>query len=189
MEAILRDVPDHFETERLLIRAPQAGDGASLNEAILESLPELRPWMPWAAGDPPTVADNEAWVREKQADFVRRSDLALLLFLKESGALIGGSGLHRIDWDVPKFMIGYWVRTPYARHGYVTEAVFGITNFAFDELGARRVEILCDKLNERSAAVARRAGYTLEGTLRHEARDHLTGRLRDTLVFSKVTGD
>ena len=87
---------------------------------------------------------------------------------------------------MPKFEIGYWVRTAYGRQGYITEAVNGIAEFAFTVLGARRMEIRCDTLNERSAAVARRAGFELEATLRHHDRHHLTDALRDTLIFTKL---
>jgi hypothetical protein len=45
---IIRDIPDSFETERLLIRVPQAGDGPALNAAIRETFENLKPWMPWA---------------------------------------------------------------------------------------------------------------------------------------------
>lgn len=79
----------------------------------------------------------------------------MFLFLKETGALVGGSGLHRIDWSVPKFEIGYWCRTRFAGHGYITEAVRGLGAFAFDQLGTRRVEILCDSRNHRSVRVCR----------------------------------
>ena len=110
----------------------------------------------------------------------------MMPLLKGSKTIIGGTGLHRINWNVPRFEIGYWVRTSYARQGYITEAVSGLTDFAFDTLGAKRVEIRCDALNERSAAIPRRLGFTLEATLRHEDRDHVTNNLRDTMIFAKI---
>ena len=181
--AILRDFPESFETERLTVRAPQHGDGAALNAALRDSWAELSRWMPWATGDPPTVDESEKRMRQARAKFLLREDLWLLLFLKETDTMVGSSGLHRIDWKVPKMEIGYWVRTPYAGRGYITEAVEGIATFAFQRLGARRLEIRMDARNERSAAVARRAGFELEATLRNEARHHQTGELRNTLVF------
>jgi hypothetical protein len=45
---ILKDFPESFETERLLIRCPMPGDGAKDYAAIVESVEELKPWMPWA---------------------------------------------------------------------------------------------------------------------------------------------
>jgi ribosomal-protein-serine acetyltransferase len=183
MNPILLNFPDHFETERLLVRCPRPGDGAEINAAIRESWAELRPWMPFAAGEYPTIEESEARVRRIQADFLQRKDLPFLAFLKGTETLVISTGLHRINWDVPRFEIGYWTRTVYARQGYATELARGLTNFAFNVLGAKRMEIRCDANNEPSAAVARRAGYALEATLRREDRHHLTKDLRDTLVF------
>ena len=181
---ILLDFPDAFETERLLIRSPMPGDGPALNEAVVESLDSLRPWMPWAQ-TAPTVEASEENVRKGRVRFLERSDLWLLLFLKGTNTMVGGSGLHRMDWDVPKFEIGYWCRSRFEGQGYITEAVRGITAFAFNTLGAQRVMIRMDTRNVRSRSVAERVGYALEGELRHDARA-VDGTLRNTLVFSML---
>lgn len=188
MKPIMRDFPYSFDTERLTIRGPLPGDGRELWTAVTESQTELKPWMPWAV-DINDAEWYEARVREGQLKFLAREDLWLMLLLKGTHTIIGGSGLHRMDWNVPKFEIGYWVRTAYAGQGYITEAVTGITNFAFDVLGAKRVEIRCDVKNERSAAVPQRLGFTLEGTLHCDDRHHLTGELRDTFIFSQIRRD
>ena len=181
---ILRDFPDAFETERLRIRSPLPGDGPEVYAAVAESLEELKPWMPWARREL-TVEVEEENMRRARAAFLERSDLMLLLFLKGTGTLVGGSGLHRIDWEVPKFEIGYWLRTRFAGQGYMTEAVGGITAFAFDCLGARRVEIRCGTLNRRSARVAERGGFRLEGELRND-KVGPGGEPRHTLVYSMI---
>jgi RimJ/RimL family protein N-acetyltransferase len=118
---------------------------------------------------------------------LERSDLRLYLINKTTGQFIGSSGLHRIDWQVRKFEIGYWVNTPFSGQGYITEAVEGITNFAINELQANRIEIRCDSRNTRSARVAERLGFTMEGILRNDRCD-VEGSLRNTVVFSKVRG-
>jgi RimJ/RimL family protein N-acetyltransferase len=181
---ILLDFPYSFETERLTIRGPLPGDAGRVREAVVESQAELKPWMPWAM-EIPSAEDYEVRVRNGQLKFLAREDLWMMLLLKGTDTIVGGSGLHRIDWSVPKFEIGYWVRTCFAGQGYITEAVNGIAAFAFDTLSAQRVEIRCDVKNERSVAVARRAGFTLEGTLHNDARDHF-GKLRDTHILARV---
>jgi RimJ/RimL family protein N-acetyltransferase len=55
-------------------------------------------------------------------------------------------------------------------------------------LKARRIEIRCDARNTRSAAVAERAGYTLEARLHHDTRAP-DGSLRDTLVYVKFPSE
>lgn len=181
---ILRDFPDRFASERLLIRAPLPGDGTEVHAAITESLDELRPWMPWARVEQ-TAADVEANVRQSQAEFIGRRDLRLHLYLLDGGAFVGSSGLHRIDWSVPRFEIGYWVRTSMAGRGFATEATRRIADFAFDELQAERVEIWCDARNERSAAVATRAGFTFEARLNRN-RIGADGTLSDSLCFARL---
>jgi RimJ/RimL family protein N-acetyltransferase len=184
MEPLLREVPERLETDRLIVAAPRIGDGAAVCEAALESLEELRPWMPWAH-PAPTEASCEESVRRAVAAFIERRDLRLHLWRKSDGAFVGGSGLHRIDWSVPRFEIGYWVRTSFAGQGYVTEAVRAIAQAAFDLLGAARVEIHCDARNARSGRVAHRAGFAIEACLRNHARA-VDGSLRDTLIFARL---
>lgn len=181
---ILQDFPDRFESERLLIRTPLPGDGAEIHAAITESLDELRPWMPWAHLEQ-TVDEVESNVRQAHADFIARRDLRLHIYRLDGGAFVGSSGLHRIDWTVPRFEIGYWVRTSVAGRGFATEATRRIADFAFADLGAERVEIWCDAANERSAAVARRAGFTFEARLTRNRRN-TSGALTDSLCFARL---
>ncbi|MFO7662899.1 MAG: GNAT family protein [Chloroflexota bacterium] len=185
---ILFDFPYGFDTERLTVRGPLPEDAVPLREAVLESQSALKPWMPWAV-DVPTVEQYQVRVREGRLKFLAREDLWMIILLRNTGTIVGCTGLHRIDWKVPRFEIGYWVRSSCAGQGYITETVNGLTDFAFETLGARRVEIRCDVRNIRSAAVARRAGYPLEATFRHDARDHISGGLRDTYIFAKVRPD
>lgn len=184
MNEILKDFPDSFESERLTIRAPRPGDGKVVNEAILETIEDLRIWMPWALNTP-TVEDSELVARNGYVKWLKREDLLMFLFLKETNTFVGGSGLHRIDWSVPKFEIGYWCRKKFQGQGYVTEAVAAISKFAFEVLAARRVEIRMDEYNIKSKNVAERLGFPLEGL---HVNDALTvqGDVRSTLVYAKT---
>jgi RimJ/RimL family protein N-acetyltransferase len=184
---ILLDFPEAFETERLLIRAPRVGDGKATNEALIESIESLKRWlpMPWTQNIQ-TVAETEELVRRWVSKWILREDLRLSLFRKTDNFYVGQCGLHRIDWEAMRFEIGYWVRTGLEGQGYISEAVAGVTAFAFDVLGAERIELRCESLNERSAAVARRAGYRLDGTLRNSDTTADKSALCDMLVFSML---
>lgn len=188
IKPILLDIPESFDSERLTIRAPRFGDGAEINAAIIESLDSLRPWMAWVHPQPPTVEDSEAFARQSRVRFLEREGFALLLWLKSTGTLVGSSGLHVRDWNVPMFEIGYWCRKQFEGKGYVTEAVNAITQFGFEALKAERIIIRCDERNTRSAAIARRCGYTLEGIMRHDSCG-VDGDLRDTMLFARLQED
>ena len=187
MNPLLLDFPDSFDTERLTIRAPRVEDAQGIIDAVTESLPELRPWMPWAK-EPLTLDFQIARLRQVMAQWITREELVLHAYFKGTSTLVLSSGLHRIDWQAGKFEIGYWVRTKFMGQGFVTESVNGITAFAFKHLRANRVEIRCDALNIRSAAVAKRCGFLLEGILRHDSVN-VKGEIRSTMVFSKLSAN
>ncbi len=175
-------MPDTLTTERLILRVPRAGDGRLLNAAIRDTFDTLHRWMAWARRVP-TVAEFETFAREAAARFRAREEVSFLIFRAADDTLLGATSLHSIDWSVPRFEIGYWLRSSFEGHGYMTEAVRALTAVCLERLEAERVEIRCDSRNRRSAGVALRAGYQLEATLRHHVRDN-NSHLRDTLIFA-----
>ena len=188
MEPLLEDVPDHIATERLILRSARGDDAATLNAAVCESLDDLRRYMPWAQ-TAPSLAQSNADCRRLQAKFLLREDLPMFAFERTAdggeGEFVGGTGLHRIDWTVRRFEVGYWCRTGQQGRGFITEAVRALTRLAFERLRARRVEVRMDDTNTRSWQVAQRAGFALEGVLRSDSLNPL-GAPRDTRVYALV---
>ncbi|QNG61347.1 GNAT family N-acetyltransferase [Bacillus sp. PAMC26568] len=182
---LLFDFPTELTTDRLYIRAPRPDDGKAVNEAINESMNELKPWMPFAQ-KPQTLEDTEANLREACAKFILREDLRLLIFDRKHGHFIGSTGFHRINWNVPKLEIGYWISTKHAGNGYMTEAVEALAKFAAEEFGVKRVEIRCDPENIKSRRIPEKLGFILEGVLRQDDVSADGKTLRDTCVFSKI---
>lgn len=185
---LLIDIPERLDGEGIVLLAPRAGGGAEMAVVIAQSLSHLRPWMVWAQ-EAPTAESAELVVRRMQADFIARRDLSYQLHARRAdgsaGRLLGGTGLHRIDWRVRKFEVGYWIRPEAAGQGHVSEAVRLLSRLAFDTLAARRVEIRMDSHNARSRAVAQRCGFELEGILRCDSLG-VDGVPRDTCVYAQV---
>jgi RimJ/RimL family protein N-acetyltransferase len=184
LHALLLDIPEELESERLILAATRAGHGAAVNEAVAESFADLKRWMPWAqrAQSP---EDSEKHCREAQAKWHSREMIDFCFFRKDDAALVGKGGLHTIDWAVPKFEIGYWIRTSCARRGYGTEAAGALCRLAAERLGARRLEITCNASNVASRRVAEKSGFELEGILRNSRRD-TAGALADSCMYARV---
>lgn len=180
---ILLDFPEELVGERVRVCMYRPGDGSALWEAIEESRDHLAPWMPWVP-EHRTPDDSEAFVRRSHAEWLKRENLVAAVRDRHTGAFLGVAGLHTADPAVPSFEIGYWLRPSTEGHGYITDAVRLLCALAFEVLGAQRVFLRCDSRNQRSAAVARRAGFRHEGTRRNDCRSHLDGALRSTEIFS-----
>ncbi|KMP35583.1 acetyltransferase [Bacillus cereus] len=183
MNPLLFDFPSEFYTERLFIRMPKPGDGKAVYDAIQASMKELKPWMVFAQKEQ-TKEEVEVSIRKSHIQFLQREDLRLLVFSKETGEFIASAGLHRINWDIPQFEIGYWIDSRFSGKGYMVEAAKGITDYAFSELKANRVEIRCDSLNKKSRAIPEKLGFKLEGTLESASVAVDGNGLRDMCVFA-----
>lgn len=155
-----------------------------MNAAIVESQAELNQWMPFA-NPLPSIEESEENVRRAQVKFLLREDLRLHLFEKKTGKFLGSSGLHRMNWVIGRFEIGYWIRTTETGRGFITEAVNGLVEYAAQYLQATRLEIRCDPRNVRSRNVAERAGFHCEATLLGDDPD-MDGKPSDTLIFAKI---
>lgn len=185
MSYLLLEFPERIETDRLYIRPCQPGDGPTLYDSIQASREELKKWLPFANKEQ-TVEEIEEGVRKSFSAFITREDFRLHIYRKEDDVFIGSTGLHRINWSVRKFEIGYWCDTRHHKKGYISEAVEALTKFAFETLEANRVEIRCDPDNISSKKIPERLNFTLEGILRNDSMSADGTTIRDTCVFSKI---
>lgn len=173
----------HLQTKRLIIRSPTEADAAAINAAIHASADSLRAWMPWAQ-TLPSLAQTSDNLREALAQMATDRDYRLLLFT-HAGDLVGSSGLHQVDWRIPKAELGYWAHQRFVGQGLISEAVAAITAYAHHEMGLRRVEIIVSDRNVRSWRVAERNGYVQEALLRQH-RINPDGRVDDTRIYASV---
>ncbi|AOK29602.1 hypothetical protein AQ611_09375 [Burkholderia singularis] len=189
MQPLLIDLEERLDTERLILRCVKPGDGPKINEALCDSLHALRQFpasLPWALEEP-SLERSEIYCREGFANFIARRDFRFLILLRDTEMLAGCCGLHQPNWSVPSIEIGWWGNTRHQGHGYISEAVAALVQFAFARLGMRRVSAFVDDLNLKSARVCERAGLTLEGVLRNERADP-DGTLRNTRVYAAISG-
>src|SRR5438552_18097370 len=119
---VMIDISSELVSERLMLRVPRFGDGVLVNAAVVESVVELGPWMPWATPTP-KPDDTELWCRQSAAKFLTREMIHFSLWADGGKTCAGGCGMHRIDWNVPMGELGYWLRTSFCGQGRMTEAV------------------------------------------------------------------
>ena len=186
MNSILKDIATLLETDRLVLRMPQVGDGSVVNQAILASLDEMKPWLPFVQTTP-AVADTEANIRESISNFMRRTGLRFLIFNKDTNDFIGTTGFQNIDWDVQKLEIGYWIDTRHAGKGYMVEAIDCLSRYAMEDLEMKRVEIRTEAENVKSRAIPEKLGFRLEGILENEDLSVDGTKWTDTCIYAKTT--
>ncbi|HTE17028.1 MAG TPA: GNAT family N-acetyltransferase [Armatimonadota bacterium] len=155
--------PERIEHPLFVLRCRDEADAPRFREVIDRNLDHLRRFMPWAWNEPRPVEELAERISAAREKFARGEEWQFGIFSPDEARVLGAIGLHR--GDAPATMeIGFWLCRSAEGQGIVTEATRILTNLALTRLGAERVEIRCDTLNERSSAVARRLGYELADT-------------------------
>ena len=162
--------PERIEVDGagVVLRRHRSGDLDALHAMIETSREHLRPFMPWADQDRAATATFVAKAAEDWATGQTFSYLITDVSPATGGSerLLGVCGLHRRE-QPGSLEIGYWLRPDATGRGVMTAVGAALTAVALSLDGIDRVEIHCDEANEASAAVARRLGYRLVGTLDH----------------------
>jgi RimJ/RimL family protein N-acetyltransferase len=141
-----------------------------------------RPTPPLSTTDAEAVIDQFGLNWRAFAAAGTPSGVAFAILDESSGELVGCCGVD--DWskeDVAQF--GYWIAPNARGRGYATQAAILLTRWLFD-LGADRVFLTIVAGNEDSVAVARRAGFVYEGTMR--AHGVWQGQRCDVMLFAAL---
>ncbi|MEX2113367.1 MAG: GNAT family protein [Pirellulales bacterium] len=170
----------------LLLRSFRASDAEPVCDAVLESLDELTPWLPWCHPQY-TILDTRAFLDARASAFQHEGEYAFAILERATGRLVGACGVNQLDRANARANLGYWIRTGATRRGYATAATRLLACWAFEALQLARIEIVAAVGNAASQRVAAKAGACREGIARR--RLNVRGEARDAVVFSLLRED
>lgn len=149
-----------LETERLILRRFKLDDAKQMYEnwASLETVTKYLTWKPHTSVQATTELLTH-WISEYQ----KKDFYIWAIILKENSENIGVISVVDSDENISSVTIGYCLSDLYWNHGYMTEAIKGIMEFFFEEVGVNRVESNHSVLNPASGRVMEKAGLKREG--------------------------
>ena len=175
-----------FENENIKLRLVLPSDTESIFAAVIESIAELSPWMPWCTKEY-SIEETKKWCASREEEWKEGAAYDFVIMDKNSESLLGICGLNNINHEVKFANLGYWVRTGRTGHGTATAVVPMLAKFGFDTLNLNRIEIVVAEGNLSSQRVAEKAGALREGFLRK--RLFVNGRSLDAFMFSFIRTD
>jgi RimJ/RimL family protein N-acetyltransferase len=143
-----------LETERLVLRAPRFEDAKAIaalanDRRIAENTRRIP--------HPYTLDDADSFIAASQGS---SGEMALMIFERD-GRLVGGCGLSLLDGPAPE--IGYWLGVPFWGHGYATEAVRALIDYAFTELDHAALQAGARVTNPASRRILEKCGFQWTG--------------------------
>ena len=143
-----------------------------LTEAHVPGLAEIgigqNFWHFMLYGDMNTEADMQSWVLDILDRAEKGADLPFAAIDLASGRVAGATRyLNIIHKDRGLEIGGTWYGIEFQRTVVNTECKYLLLNYAFETLGAIRVQLKTDSRNERSQRAIERIGAKKEGVLRN----------------------
>lgn len=173
---------------RVYLRRPRDGDWKEWASLRTASRAFLVPWEPTWPRDALTRAAFRRRLRQYGQDWREGTAYNFFIFGTASDPLLGGINLTNVRRGIVQGgSLGYWIGAPYARQGYMTEAMQCMLGFAFEHLDLHRVEAACLPHNAASEALLRKSGFRQEGLARRYLR--IGGAWQDHLTFAILRED
>jgi RimJ/RimL family protein N-acetyltransferase len=136
----------------LVLRPKRPRDAEAITAACQD--PEIPRWT--FVPSPYSLADAEAFIASSAEEEAEGRSANFLAVDADDGSLLGSFSIMEI---------GYWVAAEARGRGVATRCVRLLANWARDELGLTRLEILPHKDNVASRRVAEKAGFMDTGEL------------------------
>lgn len=151
------------------LRPPLESDAPAIFQAVIESLPELKPWSSWAH-DNYSIEETQEWLRSTQSNWTSGSFYGFIITDTAAGSILGGCGLNIVSETYRIANLGYWVRTSRRGESIAPRAAFLLARYAIENLSMVRVEISVAEGNHASLRVAEKIGAVREGLLRNRIK-------------------
>ncbi len=177
-----RNAPIKLECDRVDVRAFRQGDGRALCELVQSNRERLTESFPGSVTQLTDENAGEHWIQAKAIEWASRSGFWYGLWERDSSRLIGQIQIKNVDWVILRAEVAYLLDQGFEGKGFMREVLPKILDTCFQGLGLQKVFLRTIVSNERSARLATRFGFKLEGTLRREFKTG-QGELADIRYF------
>ena len=140
----------------IILRSPNPRDADEFLNLNVQS----RSFHRGLASPPKTLDDYSAFLTRAG----QQASEVFLICRKSDAAIAGSINLSQIfRGTFQNAYLGYYIGSPFAKQGYMSEAIQLILRYAFRKLKLHRIEANIQPSNVASLALVRRAGFRREG--------------------------
>jgi len=177
-----------IETERMTLRTPQHGDFRGWSALRVASRDYLTQWEPAWAEDHLSRKAFTNRVYWAQRSINGGTALPLFLIRRSDDTLLGAITLDNIRRGPAQAgTLGYWTGQPFARMGYMREAIEAVVHQAFNRLDLSRIEAACLPSNKASRGLLEKSGFKYEGVAQSYLQ--INGRWRTHVLYAALRSD
>ena len=140
-----------------------ASDAPALHSFLRFNKNELQRFFPITLGQNETLKATENYILVKTEQIKLKTEFTFAV--KTNNTAIGLLILKNINWEQKRGEMAYCIDKVYQGRGWITQALMKVTDFAFNDIGLKTLEIIVYKQNKASVRVAEKSGFKWTKTL------------------------
>lgn len=177
-----------LETERMTLRPPAHADFRAWAALRQDSRDFLTQWEPTWTREHLTRKAFTNRVYWAQRSIANQTAVPLFLVRRSDDMLLGAITLDNIRRGPAQAgTTGYWIGQPFARQGFMKEAIEAVVHYAFRTLDLSRIEAGCLPENTPSRRLLEQCGYKYEGVAQSYLQ--IDGRWRNHVLYANLRAD
>lgn len=157
-----------METASFQIVPLKQEDAKSLNELMVSNTEKFSRYFPKTLANNLTLETSKEYIEEKSKLIQSKKEFTYAIKNKETQDIAGLIIIKKVNWDSKKGEFAYCIGSKYARQGIVSEAIKIVTDYAFDTLKLKTLQIISHKNNLNSIKVAENNHFIWKKTLLNE---------------------
>jgi len=158
----------HLDFKTYFVEPIAEKDAWKLCNFIVANSERLKRYFPKTLEQNLTPDLSRNFVAKKTKEFNDKEEFLFKLIEKKNRTIIGLVYIKELDWDKKQAELAYCIGYQHEGKGWVSTAVKALSEFAFDTLGLKTLQIIVHKTNAGSLKVATKCGYTWQRTLLEE---------------------
>lgn len=172
-----------FATERLIARRFQPRDLQPF--VAMRNDSDVARFQSWSE-----FSEAEGYAFLDEIEHVQPGDegwFQMALEDRGTGLFIGDCGLRIMDNDQRLAQIGYTIARTYWNRGFASEAISGLSDYAFSSFAIHRITASVDPRNIGSCRALEKAGFVKEAHFRKS--EWFKGEWADDAVYARLAPD
>ena len=157
-----------YSTEDFYIERLKPLDALHLNKLLVSNNERLKRYLPKTLAANRTLESTKLYIENKVKSMNSNEEFVFTIKDKINKNIAGLIIVKSLDWNKKQGEFAYCIGQKFEGKGWMSEAIIATSNFAFDNLGLKTLQIIANKNNYSSVKVAKNAGFKWKETLKEE---------------------
>ena len=158
----------NLNIENYILDKLKSTDANQLYQFLYDNKERLKLFFPVTLEMNSSLEKTKDYISIKNKEIEERTNFTLAIRDKNKEEIAGLIIIKKIDWDKKQGEFAYCIGSEFEGKGLTSFAVKEMTNFAFENLGLKTLQIIAHKTNLCSVKVAENNGFVWQSTLQNE---------------------